>query len=80
MSNYNYNFNLFSDNDLYTNACNKFYRGLSPLSELETVAHNSFIKSGNFKMALNFMGFKVNLNFYLFFFNQKFKKLHINSF
>jgi len=57
MNNYNYNFYLFNDNDLYTNTCNQYYRGLAPFSEEETVAHNSFIKSQSFKMALNLMKF-----------------------
>ena len=55
MSNYDYNFNLLNENDLYTGMCNKYYRGLGAFSEMESLAHSSFIKSENFKLALNFL-------------------------
>ena len=61
LSNYNYNFYISNDNSQYTDTCSINYRGLAPFSELETLAHNSFIKSENFKMAFNFMKFFYNL-------------------
>lgn len=59
MSNYDYNFNLLSDNDLYTGICNEYYQGLSAFSEQESLAHDSFIQSENFKLALNLLRFFI---------------------